>query len=489
MIWVGTDDGNVQLSRDGAKTWTNVVGNVPGLPRASWVSWVEASRFDPAVAYATFDRHTFGDMTPWVFRTTNFGQTWTRIVSPDQGVRGYAHVIKEDSAVRSLLFVGTEFGLWISVDAGTTWAQFKGNRFPSVAVRDIVVQPREGDLVLATHGRGIWIVDDLQPLRSLSTATLAKSTAFLPGRPVQQRMPAGGGWVDGDAAFTGASAPSGAVISYYLRARHIYGPMKLEVLDAKGAVVDTLTATKHRGINRVDWSMQVKPPRVPKAAIGAGAAQIGPRVVPGTYTLRLTQGSDVSETKLVIGLDRRAPYTVADRAAQFDAMMKAHGLFGEMSKIVDRVNAMRAAVGARTKALPATDDLAGKLGTLGGKLDDIKKKIVATTEGGAITGEERLRENLDNVYGAILGWEGRPAKYQVDRIEVLRQELAETSRDLDALVAKEIKPLDEKLKAKKLEPISSATLKPNLDHVAIECVETNGRNCGADKDQVARDTD
>ncbi|HEV7559292.1 MAG TPA: hypothetical protein VGO00_27645, partial [Kofleriaceae bacterium] len=337
--------------------------------------------------------------------------------------------------------------------------------------------------------RGIWIIDDLQPLRSLSTATLAKSTAFLPGRPVQQRMPAGGGWVEGDATFTGNSASSGATISYYLRTRHIYGPMKLEVLDAKGALVDTLTATKHRGINRVEWSMQVKPPRVPKAATGAGAAQLGPRVVPGTYTLRLTRGSDVSETKLAIGLDRRAPYSVADRAAQFDAMMKAHGLFGEMSKIVDHVNAMRAAVVTRTAALPKTDDLAGKLGTLGGKLDDIKKKIVATTEGGAITGEERLRENLDNVYGAILGWEGRPAKYQVDRIEVLRQELAETSRDLDALVAKEIKPLDDQLKAKKLEPISSAVLKPSVDDVAIECLESNGRNCGSDKDRVARETD
>ena len=462
---------------------------MPGLPPNSWVSWVEASRYEPGTAYAAFDRHSFGDMTPWVFRTSDFGQTWTRIVSPDKGVRGYAHVIKEDSVVKSLLFVGTEFGLWISVDAGATWAEFKGNRFPSVAVRDLVVQPREGDLVIATHGRGIWIIDDLQPLRSLSAATLAKSSAFLPGRPVQQRMPAGGGWVDGDAVFTGDNAPSGAVISYYLRNRHIYGPMKLEVLDPKGAVVDTLTATKHRGINRVSWSMQVKPPRVPKAATGAGAAQLGPRVVPGTYTLRLTNGTDVADAKLVIGLDRRATYTVSDRVAQFDALMKAHGLFGEMSKIVDRVNAMRAAVVARTTALPKTDDLAGKLGTLGGKLDDIKKKIVATTEGGAITGEERLRENLDNVYGAILGWEGRPAKYQVDRIEVLRQELAETSRDLDALVTKEIKPLDEQLKAKKLEPISSATLKPSIDDVAIECIESNGHDCGPDKDQVAREND
>src|SRR5205814_2328118 len=118
---------------------------------------------DAATAYATVDRHTYGDMAPYVFKTTDYGKTWTRIVGPQQGVRGYAHVIKEDSQKRNLLFVGTEFGLWISVDGGKAWAEFKGNDFPAVAVRDLAVQPRDGDLVVATHGRGIWIVDDLTP--------------------------------------------------------------------------------------------------------------------------------------------------------------------------------------------------------------------------------------------------------------------------------------------------------------------------------------
>src|SRR4029077_3779778 len=142
-IWVGTDDGNVQLTRNAGKTWTNVVGNVPNLPKNSWVSWVEASRYDAGTAYATFDRHSFGDIAPWVYRTTDFGKTWTRIVSPDQGVRGYAHVIKEDTVSRSLLFVGTEFGLWISLDGGARWAEFKGSDFPSVAVRDLQIHERE----------------------------------------------------------------------------------------------------------------------------------------------------------------------------------------------------------------------------------------------------------------------------------------------------------------------------------------------------------
>ncbi|HEX7701698.1 MAG TPA: hypothetical protein VF403_13265, partial [Kofleriaceae bacterium] len=203
VIWAGTDDGNLQLSRNAGGTWTNVIGNVPGLPANSWVSWVEASRFDAGTAFAAFDRHSFGDMTPFVYKTTDFGKTWKRIVTPEQGVRGFAHVIKEDTVERNLLFVGTELGLWISGDGGATWAEFKPGNFPSVAVREVQIQAREDDLVMATHGRGIWIIDDLHALRALSAKTLQAQTAFLPGRPVQQRMPANGGWAEGDASYAG----------------------------------------------------------------------------------------------------------------------------------------------------------------------------------------------------------------------------------------------------------------------------------------------
>src|SRR5205823_1218661 len=181
LIWVGTDDGNLQLTRDAGKTWTNVVGNVPGLPKNSWVSWVQASNFDTATAYAAFDRHTFGDMAPYVFRTTDYGKTWTALVSPQdaKSVRGYAHVIKEDLEKSDLLFLGTEFGLWISIDSGKSWSQFKGNHFPAVAVRDLAIQPRENDLVLAAHGRGIWIVDDIVPLRGLTNELMSQEVAFV----------------------------------------------------------------------------------------------------------------------------------------------------------------------------------------------------------------------------------------------------------------------------------------------------------------------
>ena len=420
VIWLGTDDGNLQLTRDSGKTWTNLAGNVAGLPKASWVSWVEASRFDAGTAYAAFDRHTFGDMTPWVYRTTDFGKSWTRLVSPEQGVRGYAHVVKEDAVRRDLLFLGTEFGLWISPDSGKTWAEFKGGDFPSVAVRDIQVHPREHDLVLATHGRGIWIIDDLTPLRNLTAETMSADAAFLPGRPVQQRMPANGGWVEGDASFVGRNPPGGAVITYYQRTRHLFGPIRLEIYDSAGKLVDSITATKRRGLNRAVWSMQVKPPRVPRAASLAFSASRGPRVPPGTYTARLTKGVKVIETKIEVGLDRRAPYTAADRKAQFDAVMRAHALFERMSALVDRIDAARKEAGGGASAKAE-------------RLDALKRRIVATKEGGAITGEERIREHLDTVYGALNGWEGKPAAYQVERVDTLSRELDEVAKELDTI--------------------------------------------------------
>jgi hypothetical protein len=345
--------------------------------------------------------------------------------------------------------------------------------------------------VIATHGRGIWIIDDLTPLRALTPKALEIRTAFLDERPIQQRMPAQGGWQNGDAAFTGDNPQGGAAITYYLRGRHIYGDIKLEILDPSGKVIDTVTPTKHRGINRVYWSMSVKPPTVPRAAQVAFNASQGPRVVPGTYTARLTNGGDVVETKLKIVLDRRAKYSVADRKAQFDAVMKAHGLFGDMSKLVDRIDAIRAAAAARADGLAENDDLGKKVRAVVAKLDDVKRKIVATKEGGAITGEERIREHLDIVYGALSGWEGRPAKYQVERVETLRKELAEVAKDLDDVIAKDVKPLDEALKAHKLEPIPTAAsleAPAAIDDDAVRCIASRGADCHSD-DEAAAEND
>ncbi len=454
IIWVGTDDGNVQITRDGAKTWTNVVGNINGLGKNSWVSTIAASRFDEGTAYATFDRHTFGDMTSYAYKTTDYGKTWTSLNLNDAGVRGYAHVITQDTVDPNLLFVGTEFGLWISIDDGAHWAQYKGSNFPAVAVRDIVVHPRESDLVLATHGRGIWIIDDISSLRALTPDFMAKNAAVLEGRTVVQYLQANGGWAFGDESFVGPSRPGDAAITYYQKGRHIFGDLKIEILDSDGKLVDTIPGSKHRGLNRVTWGMRLKPPSVPPAAQALFQASQGPRVLPGTYTVKLTKGDQVYTAPLKIALDPRAKFTEEDRKAEFDLAVKLSKLLGHMTYAVDAIEGVRDDANARAAKLGEKDPLRARLTQLSKDMEDLRSKIVATKEGGAITGEERIREYIGDVYGEVNGYEGRPSDQQVARTEALTHELEDVVTNFRKRTDKDLADLNASLKKKKLEAIS-----------------------------------
>jgi photosystem II stability/assembly factor-like uncharacterized protein len=467
VIWVGTDDGKIQVTQDGGATWSSVADTLAGLPQGTWVTWVEASRYDPATAYATIDRHTFGDMGTYLYRTTDFGKSWTQLVSPQTaGVRGYAWVVKEDTRDSNLLFLGTEFGLWISIDAGQSWAAFKPDNFPAVAVRDLAIQDRDGDLVIGTHGRGIWIVDDLTPLRTMSAQTLASEVAFLSGRPVQQRFEANGGWANGDAVYTGDNPADGAVISYYLRSRAVIGKLTIEILDSTGKVVDSIPSGKRKGLNRVVWAMRTKPPLVPPAAQLAGSSTVGPRFVPGVYTVRLTRARAVYSMPLTVGLDRRATFTVADRQAQFDAANRVKALFARMTELVAHIVALRGQAAALEEKLPPADPLRPQLAQFSDRADDLRKKVVATKEGGAITGELRLRELTDDVYGEVMSTEGAPTSYAIARVAVLDRELGEVEKSFGTLTNTDLPALNEKLKAKSLAPLSVAATAMPQESVA-----------------------
>ncbi len=450
QIWVGTDDGNLQLTRDGGEHWTNVVGNVPGLPKTSWVSWIQASSYAPGTAYAAFDRHTFGDMAPYLFVTTDFGKSWSPLVTPKdaKGIRGYAHVIKEDTVAPNLLFLGTEFGLWISVDKGAHWAQFKGGHIPPVAVRDLVIQPHDNDLILATHGRGIWIVDDITPLRHLTPELLSQDAAFVSARPVQQRIEAQGGWPAGAASFSGDNPSTGAVITYYQRQRHLFGKLKIEVLDSSGKVLDELPASTRRGLNRVVWTMHLKAPHVPPAVQLAQAGTQGPRVLPGTYTVRLEKNGKTTESAITVGLDSRVKWSPEDRRAQYEAAMQVHALFNDESILFARIVGLREQIEAANKGQTGHDPMHQKLEDLDGKLDALRKKIVATTEGGAVTGEERLREHTDQLYGAILSWDGPPSAYQLENTQALRAQLAEIDAEFAHITSTELPSVNKVLQGK-----------------------------------------
>ncbi len=459
QIWVGTDDGNVQLTRDGGKTWTNLTGNLKDLPKNSWVSHIEASRHDAGTAFATFDRHTFGDVAPHVYKTTDFGQTWTNIIPAESGVRGYAHVIRQDAVNPNLLYLGTEFGLWISLDGGAQWAQYKGGDMPSVAVRDVVVHPRDHDLVIATHGRGMWIVDDITPLRNLTPEILASNASFVAGRPHVQKVQTGfgGGWPEGDAMFSGPNPTGDMVITYFQKKRHIRGDLKLEIFDESGKLLQTIPGSKRRGLSRATWDMRMPSPKVPTAA-SATFAQVGPQYLPGSYTVKLTKDKDVISTKVNAGMDPRAPYNLEDRKANFDLSMRLYNMLSDMTYTADRVKDVLDKTRAGAGKLDPKDKSRTQVDNFANAVEKIRKEIVATKEGGAITGEERIREKLAELYAYVgLLYDGRPAKYYYDRTDVMQAQLKDINDQFDALLKKDLANVNKALAKKKEPPITPMT--------------------------------
>jgi photosystem II stability/assembly factor-like uncharacterized protein len=273
LIWVGTDDGNVQLTRNDGATWTNITANFydtktgkpkPGVtgarfPAGLWCSRVEASHFDEGTCYVTFDGHRSDDFRPYVFKTTDFGKTWTSItagIPEDQPV----YVIREDPVNRNLLFLGTEFGAFFSRDAGQTWASLSLN-LPTVAVHDLLIQPRDHDLIAATHGRGVWIMDDITALRRATDGVIGQDAyVFEPGKPGTRWLTiARGGYGRGDLFFKGENPPTGALVSYYLKDKPA-APATLEISDPMSqAKTVFILDDAQPGINRVVWDFRFDP--------------------------------------------------------------------------------------------------------------------------------------------------------------------------------------------------------------------------------------
>jgi photosystem II stability/assembly factor-like uncharacterized protein len=410
VIWVGTDDGCLQVTRDSGKTWKNVAGNVRGVPSRTWVSSVEAGHFADGTAYVTFDGHMTGDMRPYVHRTRDFGETWEPLAPGD--LRGYAHVVKEDPVSPSLLFVGTEQGLFLSIDGGRRWSQFTAN-LPGVAVRDLAIHPREHDLIVATHGRGLYVIDDLTPLRTLDAAALQQEVAFLGTRPSTMVIPVFEFGFNGDGEFIGESPAEVATIAYYLKRRHMFGDLKLEISDAQGHLIATIPGGKRRGLNRVDWGMRLP---APKTAPGASLVPnfyslTGPRVPAGTYTVRLIKGKETFTSTVELRHDPRSTHTAADRAAQRKTVMQLSGMVERLAGLVESIIAARDK--ARVAGNPALADA----------MEAQRVALVSSKQGEGISGEEKLREELGTLYGNVNMYEGRPTASQLTRLAVLEKQL------------------------------------------------------------------
>jgi len=443
VIWVGTDDGNVQVTENSGKNWNNVVANVPDLPEHTWCSYIEASTHDRNTAYATFDGHRTGDMNSYVYKTTDMGKSWEPLQTPD--IKGYCHVVLEDTQNPDLLFLGTEFGLFVTIDGGKSWARFDGN-IPEVSVRDMYFQKREQDLVLATHGRGIMIIDDITPIRHLDTSDLTKDMVYLPSKPslieysgYQQKF-------SGDDEFVGPNQPQATMLTYYLKKRHIFGDMHLEIFNEKGEKTHTLPAGKRKGINRVALDLRKEPPKVPKAKSLAYGAMFGPSIKPGDYTVKIVKNDQVEKGSFTVKYNPDSRHSIEERNIRHEYVMKAYNFLENLAYTVEKLNKLKTDCKERNDAIEDRE-LSSMLTKLNDSLSTIHNKLVSTENRGIFGSEEKLREKLANLYSSIIRYLGKPTQSQMDRLDLLGEEVVKYERQFNALVDNKLLSINEKLKA------------------------------------------
>ena len=305
LLWVGTDDGNIQVSRDGGTTWREVGANIPGGTNRYYVSRVEASHFDAATAYASVDGHRSDDLRPYVYVTRDYGDSWEGI-SSNLPEYGNVNTVRQDPRNSRLLYAGTEFGFFASVDEGASWEPFMTG-LPVVRVDDVVVHPRDGDLVLATHGRSVMIADDITPLQQFTAEVEAEDVfLFEPRDAVSWRQDVRRSRsVTGDKVLRGDNAPQGTAFHYYL-ADEASDDVTLTVTAvATGEVFRDLEGTGERGINRVHWNLRGNP-RTPQGGgggfggFGGGGGGRGPMAAPGLYRVTLSVGGSTMESTVTV---------------------------------------------------------------------------------------------------------------------------------------------------------------------------------------------
>jgi photosystem II stability/assembly factor-like uncharacterized protein len=454
LIWAGSDDGLVHMTRDGGQTWVNLTANVPGLPEWGTVAAIEPSPFDAAVAYLVVDAHRLDDMRPHLWKTADFGETWKSLAaSLPQDV--YLHAVREDPKRMGLLYAGTEKGVSYSPDDGATWRELKLN-LPTVAVHDLVV--KDDDLVVGTHGRSIFVLDDLTPLREWSKDVEAKAVHLFTSRPALRWRYDGP--VSSQVKGPGENPPVGAVLHYWLKDEP-KDDVVVEILDEKGAVIRRLTSEKVEpetpkddpdpgddesakkplpkaaGLQRAVWDLRHEgATKIRAAKIDSGDPAEGPLALPGTYTVRLTAGGQSLSTPLEVRLDPRVDVSRADLEAQQAFALTLREDLSRLSSAVHELRAVREQVRGRAATaegvagagplVEAARVLVVRCDALEEKLHNPKAEVAYDIL--AMPGGARLYSRLAPLYSAIQDGDGPPT-------QGMREVYAELKRELDALLA------------------------------------------------------
>ncbi|HEY6765078.1 MAG TPA: hypothetical protein VI386_09915 [Candidatus Sulfotelmatobacter sp.] len=393
LLWVGTDDGLIQLTRDEGKTWSNVTPKE--LPEWSRISQVEASPYDAGTAYIAVDLHQFDDLRPYIYKTVDFGMSWTKIANgiPD---RTFVRSVREDPKRRGLLYAGTEEGIYVSFNDGGDWRPLKLN-LPTTPVHDLIV--KDNDLVVATHGRAFWILDDLTPLRQYSD-DIAQKDVFLYQPATAYRIQAGASEEKHPSNRTGQNPPAGAVIYYFLKdAPKPNSEVKLEILDASGKVIRKVSSEEvepldeplgpddkkpekeikpEAGLNRFVWNLRYdEAHRVPGYYLweyGTGAR--GPVAIPGKYQVRLTAGGQGQTAPLELKLDPRVNVSQADLEQQLNMLLQDREEMNHVYDTVNQIQDVRSQLTGLKRRLPQN----ASVKNLAGAADELEKKLVAVRD-------------------------------------------------------------------------------------------------------------
>jgi photosystem II stability/assembly factor-like uncharacterized protein len=421
VIWVGTDDGNVQVTTNGGKTWTNTTPNIPGLPANTWCYHIEASVHGKGTAYAVFDGHTSGDMKAYAYKTTDYGKTWTNIISED--VEIFARNIQEDYVNPDVLFLGTEFGLYITINGGKQWAKFTNN-MPATAVHFIDLQKRTNDLVLGTHGRGVIIIDDISPLREINQDVMSKKLHFFDAKVSEMNDNSGsfGNGFGAETQFVGQNPSTAAQIKYLLPKRHTFGKMTMEIQDMDGNKLATLGPGKSKGINIVNWTYTIRQPKVAKGKTFSFGGFTSPRVEAGTYKAVIKKGKQTFEHTFEVAYDKDNKLSAADRKTKHNTTMKMYDMTQELAYMVYELDAiMEATPKAKVKTA----------------LNALKETLVITTGDNYVgSAEPQLREKMADLYAKIAGSYDKPSNNEMQSLQVIEERFNKAKADFAKLKKK-----------------------------------------------------
>ena len=378
VLWAGTDDGNLQISRNGGESWKNVAGNVPGLPKGTYVSRIMASETGEGTAFATFDGHRSNDYETYLYMTTDFGETWKAVNTGISKTTGTVHAIREHPRNPNVLFAGTEFGLYFTIDRGAHWTRIESN-LPTVPVFDIAIHPRENDLILATHGRGVWILDDLAPFEEFASVAPSEPLHLFTVRTATEWRMFDNKGVTGNKLQVSPNPPYGAIFQYYLKTPlGEKEEVRIQVLDKSGAVVRELQGPKAAGVQRAAWDLRYPPPFEPPgeaAGLFFLGAVHGPLVSPGQYTVRIAAAGQTVQKSFQVEEDPRVQLAPGDRDERLKTEL-------QISQLQKRADAVRRAVTAMRSQTTALEDGWKKAGAP--KIPDAVKQAAGA-----------LRERLD----------------------------------------------------------------------------------------------